>query len=476
MSERTVLWTADDAAAATGGRNSKDWAAGGVTIDSRQIAEGDLFVALAGPNFDGHDFVAEALAQGAAAAMVRKAPRKVAKDAPLLKVKDSFAALGALARAARARARARVIAVTGSVGKTGVKEALRLVLAAQGSTEASAGNLNNEFGVPLSLARLHPDSDIAIFELGMNHAGELTPLSELVRPDVAIITTIAPAHAEFFKTVADIADAKAEIFNGMRGGTAILNRDNAYFATLAVAAYASRVDRIVGFGAHPEATARVLGCSPEATGSQVSAEIGGKRLDFRIGAPGRHWVINSLAVLAAVEAVGADVARAAAALADVEAPEGRGRSHRVALAGGDFELIDDSYNASPASMRAAFDTLSVARPGAGGRRLAVLGDMLELGQNSAQLHAGLAPPLIAAEVDMVFTSGPQMAHLRDALPKKMRAGHADSAHEIVAQIVAAVQPGDVVCVKGSLGSRMGLVVEALHDIERENGPPRAVNG
>lgn len=470
--KKSTLWTSSEADLATGGRSNRRWQASGVSIDTRTLQRGDLFVAIEGPNFDGHAFAAEAFERGAAAMIASRKLDGVDSEKPVLKVADTMMALNALARAARGRANARVIAVTGSVGKTGVKEALKLVLADQGRATATEGNLNNEIGVPLSLARMPADVRFAIFELGMNHAGELSLLAQLVRPEVAIITTIAPAHAEFFESVADIADAKAEIFDGMMGGTAVLNRDNAYFATLAVTAFARGIERITGFGAHPEATARVIDASPDSKSTQVTAEIGGTRVEFRVGLPGRHWVINSLAVLAAVDAVGGDIAAAAAALARLEATKGRGARHRVA--GGEIEVIDESYNASPASMRAAFDTLGAAEPGAGGRRIAVLGDMLELGAHSEIMHAGLAGPLEARGIDLVFTAGIMMAKLDAALPDAMRGGHAASAKALTPILVAAVRAGDVVAVKGSLGSQMNQAVEAL--LKLEDAPAHAVNG
>jgi UDP-N-acetylmuramoyl-tripeptide--D-alanyl-D-alanine ligase len=469
---KAPLWTAEDAAA-TGGRATSPWRAEGVSIDSRTIRPGDLFVALRGPNHDGHDHVAAALANGATAAMVDHVPAGV-NGGPLLIVGDTFEGLNALGRAARRRSKARIVAVTGSVGKTSVKEALKLVLSRQAETAATIGNLNNHWGVPLSLARMSPDTVYGVFEMGMNHPGELTPLSQLVRPDVAVITTIAPVHTEFFEFIGEIADAKAEIFNGMRGGTAVLNRDNAYFATLAVAAFGRGLDRIVGFGAHPDATARVESWTAAADGSTIHAAINGRRLTYRVAQPGRHWVINSLAVLAAAQALGADLERAAAALAELPATKGRGERHRIACRGGDFTLVDDSYNASPASMRASFEILAISEPQGVGRRIAVLGDMLELGPTADDLHAGLAAALLASGVDLVFTAGPHMKHLHEALPRDRRGGHAPTAEALAPLVVDAVGPGDVVAVKGSFGSRMAVIVGALKDIGRT--PPRAANG
>lgn len=473
MSNAT-LWTSRDAAAATGGKATQSWRATGVSIDSRTLVPGDLFIAIRGDHQDGHAYLANAFERGAAAAVVSEIPEGPLADRPLLVVDDTFMALNALGAAARNRSKAHIAAVTGSVGKTSTKEALRFVLARQGATAATTGNLNNQWGVPLSLARMPLATVYGVFELGMNHPGELTPLSRLVRPHVSIITTIAPAHIEFFRSVGEIADAKAEIFAGMNGGVAVLNRDNVFFPTLAVAAYARGVERIIGFGAHPEATARVVEANCEATGSDVSAVIDRQHLHYRVGQPGRHWVINSLAVLAAVSAFGADVARAAATLADLPAAKGRGERIRITLSNGAIDVMDDSYNASPASMRAAFQTLATIQPGAGGRRIAVLGDMLELGPEAPRLHAALADALMAANVDLVFTAGPGMAHLAAALPKAVRGGHADDSAALAPLVTAAVRPGDVITVKGSLGSRMAVVVEALTRLDP--GPPKAANG
>ncbi|HEX7969595.1 MAG TPA: UDP-N-acetylmuramoyl-tripeptide--D-alanyl-D-alanine ligase, partial [Stellaceae bacterium] len=369
----TPLWTSAEAAAATGGHSTRDWRAGGVSIDSRTVAPGDLFVALAGPKFDGHDFVADALRKGAAAALVARAPPRVATDAPLLVVGDTMAALEELGRAARRRSAAAIIGVTGSVGKTGTKEALRRALERQGPSFASAGSLNNQWGVPLSLARMPRETAYGVFEMGMNHAGEIEALSRIVRPDVAVITTVEPAHLGFFRSVEAIADAKAEIFAGMEPrGAAVLNRDNPHFARLAAAAKARGITRILSFGSHPDATVKLIDCHLYATASAVTASVMGEIVDYCIAIPGKHWVMNSLAVLGAVKAVGADVGAAAGAMSSLAPLDGRGRRHNIAVAGGSAELIDESYNASPASMRATFAALGAAEPPRGGRRIAVL--------------------------------------------------------------------------------------------------------
>jgi UDP-N-acetylmuramoyl-tripeptide--D-alanyl-D-alanine ligase len=459
----TALWTAQDAAAATGGRNSGGaWQADGVSIDSRTVAAGDLFVALTGPKFDGHDYVAGALTRAAAAAVVAKQPPKVEAEAKLLLVGDTQAALEALGRAARARAQGHIIAITGSVGKTGTKEALKTVLAQQARAFASSGSLNNHWGVPLSLSRMPADSDYGIFELGMNHPGEIDALTRMVRPHVAVITTIEPAHLGFFPSVEAIADAKAEIFRGVeRGGAAILNRDNPHYARLAQAAQDCGITRIIGFGAHPEAAVRLADFELRENGSAVTAAVMGEVIDYTIGIAGKHWIMNSLAVLAAVRVAGGDAKAAAAALANLAPLAGRGERHRVAIAGGSFTLIDESYNASPASMRAAFAVLGSTRPEAGGRRIAVLGDMLELGTESPHLHAALALPLVDAGADLVFTLGHEMRALDDALPAALRGGHADNVAALARLLGERLRAGDVVTVKGSHGSKLYELVAAL---------------
>ncbi|MGE3935297.1 MAG: UDP-N-acetylmuramoyl-tripeptide--D-alanyl-D-alanine ligase, partial [Rhodospirillaceae bacterium] len=340
------LWTAAEAAAATGARAAGTWAATGISIDSRSVAAGDLFVALAGPSFDGHDFVADALAKGAAAAMVARLPAGVAADAPLLVVDDTLAGLGRLGAAARARTGARIVAVTGSAGKTSTKEALRWVLSRQGLTAASAASHNNHWGVPLSLSKMPRAAAFGVFEIGTNHPGEIAPLSRLVRPHVAVVTTVAEAHIEFFATVEAIADEKADIMAGLEpGGTAVLNRDIATFARLAASARARGVARVIAFGRHADAAARALNVHADGAGSRISADIAGLNVDYQLPVPGTHWVSNSLAVLAAVHALGGDVAAAAAAFADLPALDGRGRHHRVAVGRGTITVIDESYNA-----------------------------------------------------------------------------------------------------------------------------------
>ena len=460
------LWNAEEARAATNGRldGAADWSAEGVSIDSRTVAVGDLFVALVGPNHDGHDWVAQALAAGAAAALVHRIPEGLPANAPLLVVEDTLKGLEALGIAARNRSEARIVAVTGSVGKTGTKEMLALTLAAQGPTHASVGSFNNHWGVPLSLSRLPADARFAIFELGMNHPGEITPLVRMTRPHVAIITTVEAVHTAFFTGTEQIADAKAEIFLGLDpDGVAVLPRDNPHFRRLAMAARHAGIHTIFGFGSHIDSEARLLDCGLDPASTAVFALVHDEPITYRLGVPGRHWAVNSLAVLLAVGALGADIGTATAALKGMAPPKGRGERSRVAVNGNEIELVDESYNASPVSMRAALATLAAAKPAKGARRIAVLGDMLELGDQAAELHAGLAETVEQWGIDLVFAAGPLMSNLFERLPPTRQGAHAADSTALAPLVKAAVQAGDVVMVKGSAGSRMGRVVKSLSE-------------
>ena len=461
----TTLWTVDAMAAAMRAEKSGALPADvpGLSIDSRSLARGDAFFAITGDSRDGHDFVAAALKAGAGLAVVAASKRtQLPAGAPLLIVADVLEALRDLARAARERSHAKVIAVTGSVGKTSTKEALLTALSADGETHASAASYNNHWGVPLSLARLPRTAKYAVFEIGMNHAGEITPLTKLVRPHVAIVTAIAPVHLEYFGSLKKIADAKAEIFLGLEpGGAAVLNRDNRYYARLARAAEAAGVERIVSFGANWKADARLLRHSLQAESSTVEARICGEPVTYKVGAPGEHLVLNSLAVLAAATLVGADLALAALALANLKPAMGRGVRSSLRVPGGSALLIDESYNANPASMAAAVALLGQAPIGPHGRRIAVLGDMLELGRQGRALHRALAEPIAAAGIDLVFCSGPLMHALWQALPSGRRGGYAETAAALEPMVLAALRNGDAMMVKGSLGSKMGPIVKAL---------------
>jgi UDP-N-acetylmuramoyl-tripeptide--D-alanyl-D-alanine ligase len=452
-----ALWSAAEIAAATGGEARGDWTVIGVSIDSRSVQPRELFIALRGPNHDGHAFVADALARGAAA-LVDRVPPHIGAAAPLVVVDDTMVALTALGRAARRRSSARIAALTGSVGKTGAKEALRLALSAQAPTHASAASHNNHWGVPLSLARAPRATAYAVYELGMNAPGEIAALARLVRPHVAMITAVEAAHLGFFPSVEAIADAKGEIFQGLEpGGIAVLNADNPHYGRLEALALAAGCARVLAFGTARGAAARLREARSDAAGSDVVMMLDGREIAFRIGAPGRHWITNALGVIASVAALGADPAAAAHALADFRAPPGRGRQHRLAVAGGWITLIDDSYNANPASVRAALEVLGQAP----GRRLAALGDMLELGDHAPRLHAALAEPIADCGADRIYTAGPAMRHLHDALPSPRRGPHVDDAAALLPVLEAELRPGDTLLVKGSLGMRMGRIVEAL---------------
>jgi UDP-N-acetylmuramoyl-tripeptide--D-alanyl-D-alanine ligase len=435
----------------------------GLSIDSRTIAPGEAYFAIKGDIHDGHAFVAAALKAGAALAVVEAAQRdKFASDAPLLIVEDVLAGLVDLAHAARARLDAQVIAVTGSVGKTSTKEALRRVLGAQGETHASAASFNNHWGVPLSLARCPASVRFAVFEIGMNHANEIDALVRMVRPHVAIITTVEPVHLEFFAGIEAIADAKAEIFLGVEpGGAVVLNRDNSQFARLQRRAKKLGISRIVAFGADKKADARLLDVSLHAACSAVHADILGHEVTYKLGMPGRHMAMNSLAVLAAASLAGADLALAALSLSQLEPAAGRGVRRTLEVASGEATLIDESYNANPASMAAALNVLGQAVIGPQGRRIAVLGDMLELGPTSAELHRSLNEAIKANHIDLVYCCGPLMRNLWDALSTGKRGGYADSAASLEAQAVGAIRAGDAIMIKGSLGSKMKTIVQAL---------------
>ena len=461
----TPLWTTSAMAGAMRAsvQGALPDAVSGISIDSRTIAPGEAYFAIRGDVHDGHDFVGAALKAGAALAVIEAAQcGKFADDAPLLLVDDVLAALVDLAHAARARLDAQVIAVTGSVGKTSTKEAMRRVLGAQGETHASAASFNNHWGVPLSLARCPATARFAIFEVGMNHAGEIEPLVKMVRPHVAVITTVEPVHLEFFAGVEAIADAKAEIFAGVEpGGAVVLNRDNSQFDRLQTHARALGISRIVSFGSDKESDARLLEVSLHSACSAVHANILGHDVTYKLGMPGRHMAMNSLGVLAAASLAGADLALAALSLSQIEPAAGRGMRRALEIGSGEATLIDESYNANPASMAAALSVLGTAAVGPHGRRIAVLGDMLELGPTSPALHRGLNEAIKTNRIDLVYCCGPLMRNLWDALSTGKRGGYADDAAGLETQAVAAIRAGDAIMIKGSLGSKMKTIVNAL---------------
>lgn len=460
-----ALWDASDIAEVTGGKASADFVVSGVEIDSRDVRSGDLFVALRGEAQDGHEFLDAAFANGATAALVDRAV-----PYPHVLVEDTMAALRALAAAARQRTTARIVGVTGSVGKTGVKEAVFAALdrSSRGGAHRSVRSYNNHVGVPLSLARMPATTHYGVFEMGMNHAGEIEQLSAQVRPHVALITAVAPAHIENLGSIEAIADAKAEIFRGLApGGTAIIPADVPQFEQLRQAAQECGV-QILTFGRSAHADMRVMDMIPAANGgSLVTVQFGERRLVYSIAEPGEHWVINSLAVMATVHAAGGDMAAAGLALAEMGGLKGRGARHRVNAPGGKALVIDESYNANPASMRA---TLAQLAQTPAGRRIAVLGSMKELGDFADAFHAALAESVRDAGLDYLVLVGPEMQALNRELVRsgiqavggKPEFVHCASAAEAVVQLRQfGLIGGDAVLVKGSNSLGLNKVVDDL---------------
>ncbi len=467
------LWTAAEAEAATGGQSTASWEAHGVSIDTRTIAPGDLFVALRAAR-DGHNFVAQALEKGAAAALVTHRPEGVPADAPLLVVPDVQAALEGLGRAARARSRARIAAITGSVGKTSTKEMLRAALAGQGRVHAAEASYNNHWGVPLTLARMPRDADYAVFEIGMNRPGEIAPLARMVRPHVAMVTIVAAAHLEAFENLEGIAHEKASIFEGLEsGGTAVVNGDLALSPILVAAARAAQA-RVVTFGTQRGNHHRLDDVRVRA-GSTVG-HARGWRTPFllKVATEGRHFALNALGVVAMARALGADRVQALCALAEWSPPAGRGTREVIALdvvrENETIDLIDDAFNANPTSLAAALEVLAAAQPRDGvgrvgrGRRVAILGDMLELGPAETEMHARMAEDPSLAAIAMVHCVGPRMRALYDRLPEDRRGRWVERAEDLTGQVARLVDAGDVVLVKGSKGSRVSTVVDAIRKL------------
>lgn len=468
-----ALWTAAEALAATGGRLlGGDWQAGGVSIDTRTIKPGDLFVALKDIR-DGHDFVGLALEKGAAAALVSRVPDGLGPDARLLIVPDVLRALEDLGRTARARTTARVVGVTGSVGKTSTKEMLRVVLGGQGRVHAAEASYNNHWGVPLTLARMPVDADFAVIEIGMNHPGEIAPLARLARLDVAMITTVAPAHLEAFANLEEIAVEKAAIIEGLLpGGVAVLPLDLSVSGILLD--HASRASaQVVTFGADQTADFRLTEAILGDTATVVRAKQGGGDLLFKVRSPGRHFAMNGLGVLAVADALGLEPVVAAADLGNWMPPPGRGNRERVTLDMVDetgFDLIDDAFNANPASMAAALDVLIAAKPQDGtgslgkGRRIAILGDMLELGPTEAALHAAIAEHPGLDVLSLIHCVGPRMKSLHLALPRSLRGEWAEAPSDFLPRLRSMIDAGDVLLIKGSKGSKVSILVDALRKL------------
>lgn len=468
----TPLWTSAAAAAATGGHVTQPWQATGVSIDTRTLQKGDLFVALADVR-DGHDFVAQALEKGASAALVTHVPKGVPADAPLLIVPDVLDALGALGRAARARTAAKVVAITGSVGKTSTKEMLRAVLARQGKCHAAEASYNNHWGVPLTLARMPADTDFAVIEIGMSNPGEITPLSQMARPHVAMVTTVAAAHLASFESLAGIAEEKACIMDGLEtGGIAVLNGDIESSQILQDRAKALGATQVLFGETAPDWVVKDVRIAGDVT--VITAVGGGVDYLFKLSVPGRHFAMNAVGVLAAAEALGADPVAASLDIATWVPPAGRGTREIIvtdmANDGESLELLDDAFNANPTSLAASLEVLAASTPADNvgriikGRRVAILGDMLELGAAEVAMHSDMAQNEHLKSLDLIHCAGPLMRNLWDALPEAQRGRWAETAAELVPQASQLVDAGDVVLVKGSKGSKVSLIVDAIRKL------------
>ena len=456
------LWTSDEIGQALGVPSKVSWSATGVSIDTRTMQPGDLFIAIVGPINDGHEFVIDAFKASASAAIVHKSVR--CSETPIIYVENTMNAMETLAHFSRVRSKAKIIGITGSVGKTGIKEMLRLVLSEQALVAATEGNLNNHWGLPLSLMRMPKTTEIGIFEMGMSGPGEIQGLSNIALPDISIITTIQNSHKEFFQSVHGIVNEKAKIASGMTdSGIVLINRDDLMYKYLKTALQNEGVDIIKTFGCHLDSDFRLLQTKRLKCGQKVIAKVKNELVEFDLGLLGRHWAINSIAVLAAVDLVGGDVRRAAFKLRDMVGIKGRGDCKKVYVMGGEALLIDESYNASPASMEAAINVLGEYIPKRGGRRIAVLGDMLELGEDSADFHEALIKPLQLNNIDLVFMTGVWMAVLWEILPKKNRGAWSESACKLSPIVSSSIRADDVVMIKGSQGSKTGIIVSNLEN-------------
>lgn len=468
------LWTSTDAILATAGKSEIDWVVTGLSIDTRDIQKGDMFIALKDQR-DGHDFVAEALKKGATAALVSYIPEGVPKDAPLLIVDDVLTGLADLARFARARTKAKVIGVTGSVGKTGTKEMLITALSSQGKVHAAERSFNNHWGVPLTLARMPKNTDFAVIEIGMNHANEITPLAKMADLDVAIITIVAPVHMAAFKDVNEIAYAKAEIFDGLRiGGYAIINGDDLTCNILLDSAKKAQA-KVIVFGKTEHADFKLVQAKIIGLCTTVSAEIDGASILFKLSVPGKHLGMNAMAVLACVQSVGADLAQSMLALQKFSCSSGRGSRETIHLdAENRLELIDESYNANPTSMVASLDVLAASIPQNNvgnitkGRRIAILGDMLELGDDEIALHSNLADVEAMDDIDIIHTVGSLMQALHFNLPSDKKGEWVEDAKVLARKIHQFIDAGDVIMVKGSNGSRVSIVVDAIKKLNKDS--------
>ncbi|MCJ8324523.1 MAG: UDP-N-acetylmuramoylalanyl-D-glutamyl-2,6-diaminopimelate--D-alanyl-D-alanine ligase [Rhizobiales bacterium] len=478
MSE-PILWPADELLSALDGiliageTNNAEMSnvtmngADGISIDSRDIARGDAFFAIKGELSDGHDYVQKAAENGASVVVISDEKYAQNVSASVVLVDDVLKSLARVAVAARRRTQAKIVAITGSVGKTSTKEFLKDCLQACGKTHASVKSFNNQWGVPISLARMPKDTEYGVFEIGMNHLDEITPLVKMVSPDIAIITTVAPAHLGYFKNLQQIALAKSEIFDGLaKNGTAILNRDNEFFDYLSDRAKLKNITNIVSFGSHPEADLHLYEYQLLPTQSKVTVFDGDKKYKYEIGVAGKHQISNSLAVLLAIKSLDIDLVRVLSVLSMVELTDGRGAQSDIGFKNGHIKLIDESYNANPASMVAAFSVLSAQIVKPDGRKVAIIGDMLELGTDSPQIHAQLAAGIVAADIDLVLACGPDMKNCYELLPANMQAGYAPSSALLVKKLNAALSPNDVVMVKGSLGTKMSEIINKLKETSK----------
>lgn len=462
----SLLWTSEAMIEAMNGRPVGALPEGitGISIDTRTLRKGEAFFAIKGDALDGHDFATAAVAAGAALLVVAevKLPALGKLKTPMIVVDDVLAAMTRLGLAARERSHAQIIVVTGSVGKTTTKEALRHVLADSGKVHASVASFNNHWGVPLTLARMPEDTDYGVFEIGMNHADEIRPLVKMVRPHVAIVTLIAPAHLGHFKNLQEIATAKAEIFEGLvPGGYALLNRDDKHYKLLETLARNAGVEHIKSFGENARADYRLRALKLHDACSCMTVRLAGSEAVVKVGAPGRHIVQNVLAVLGAAHLTGADMTKVTLALASLRPESGRGARHLLEIGNGTFTLIDESYNANPASVRASIELLAAAVPTGKGRRIAVLGDMLELGKQAPKLHADLAPVITANHINMVFLGGPEMAALKAALPVEFHAEYRQSVDELQSNLLNTIRAGDVIMIKSSKGIGFVRIVKAI---------------
>ncbi len=460
MLNKPILWTRDHVIDATQGRASgMNFAATGVSIDTRTLEAGDIFIALSGPNHDGHDFVAEAFAKGAAAAIVMARPDDIQKENSIIVVTDTTTSLENMGRYARARISAKIIGITGSVGKSSTKEMLYAVMSEQFKTHATLGNLNNHYGVPLTLARMPEDTEIAIIEMGMSAPNEISVLSQMCRPHIAIITAIAPAHIGAFQNIQDIAKEKSSIIVGLsKNGVLIINRDCKHYMQIIQHASKASFGRTLSFGTYQQADIRLLQYSLHENHSMVIIHIGGQDIIYKLGTQGLHQIYNSLAVLTATHTCGANIFKALNRLATVNLLEGRGEKIQLKTAFGGITVINDTYNANPTSMRTA---LFMLKNISGQRSIAILGDMLELGHHSEKLHQELAHDLIKQNIDCVHTCGEAMKTLYHSLPKEIRGEHAENSAYLAPLIVESFKDGDAILIKGSAKTNMRLIMQKI---------------